>query len=51
MAEPDKQPSTVFSLEKIYIKDVSYEAPGVPLVFSQSQNSGAEIGVHLLDFG
>jgi preprotein translocase subunit SecB len=47
MAEPDKQPSTGFSVEKIYIKDVSYEAPGVPLVFSQSQNSGAEIGVQL----
>ena len=47
MAEPDKQPSTGFSVEKIYIKDVSYEAPGVPLVFSQSQNAGAEIGVQL----
>jgi preprotein translocase subunit SecB len=47
MAEPDKQPNSVFSLEKIYIKDVSYEAPGVPLVFSQSQNAGAEIGVQL----
>lgn len=47
MAEPDKQPNTVFSLEKIYLKDVSYEAPGVPLVFSQSQNAGAEIGVQL----
>lgn len=47
MAEPGKQSNSVFSLEKIYLKDVSYEAPGVPLVFSQSQNSGAEIGVQL----
>jgi preprotein translocase subunit SecB len=47
MVEPDKQPNSIFSLEKIYIKDVSYEAPGVPLIFSQSQNSGAEIGVQL----
>lgn len=47
MAEADQQQNTVFSIEKIYLKDVSYEAPGVPLVFSQSQNSGAEIGVQL----
>jgi preprotein translocase subunit SecB len=47
MAEADQEPNTVFSIEKIYLKDVSYEAPGVPLVFSQSQNSGAEIGVQL----
>ena len=47
MAEADQQQNTVFSMEKIYLKDVSYEAPGVPLVFSQSQNGGAEIGVQL----
>lgn len=47
MAEADQQQNTVFNIEKIYIKDVSYEAPGVPQVFSQSQNVGAEIGVHL----
>ena len=47
MAEADQQQKTVFSIEKIYLKDVSYEAPGVPLVFSQAQNSGAEIGVQL----
>lgn len=47
MAEADQQQNTVFNIEKIYIKDVSYEAPGVPLVFSQSQNAAAEIGVQL----
>lgn len=47
MAEADQQQSIVFNLEKIYLKDVSYEAPGVPLVFAQSQNGGAEIGVQL----
>src|SRR3989338_993567 len=47
MAEADQQQNTVFSIEKIYIKDVSYEAPGVPLVFSQPQNAGTEIGVQL----
>lgn len=47
MAEADQLQNTVFSIEKIYLKDVSYEAPGVPLVFAQSQNGGAEIGVQL----
>ena len=32
MADTDTQ-SVVFSLEKIYLKDVSYEAPGAPQVF------------------
>lgn len=45
--EADQQQNTVFNIEKIYLKDVSYEAPGVPLVFSQTQNAGAEIGVQL----
>ncbi len=38
--------SISFSIEKVYIKDVSYEAPGVPLTFTQAQGA-AEIGVQL----
>jgi preprotein translocase subunit SecB len=34
MAET-KEPEVHFSLERIYIKDASYEAPGVPQVFLQ----------------
>jgi len=34
MAEQDEQ-SAQLSVERIYIKDVSYEAPAVPLVFTQ----------------
>jgi preprotein translocase subunit SecB len=37
------QPS--FGLEKIYLKDVSYEAPGAPAVFLQAQ--APEIGVQI----
>ncbi len=37
----------VFNIEKLYIKDVSYEAPGVPMAFSQAQGAGTEIGVQL----
>ncbi len=36
----------VFNVEKIYTKDISYEAPGVPQAF-QTQNAAAEIGVQL----
>jgi preprotein translocase subunit SecB len=44
--EPNQDKNFVFNVEKIYIKDVSYEAPGVPTAF-QAQNAAAEIGVQL----
>ncbi|MHB8535240.1 MAG: protein-export chaperone SecB [Sulfuricaulis sp.] len=44
--EPNQDQNIVFSVEKIYVKDVSYEAPGVPMAF-QTQNAAAEIGVQL----
>ncbi len=46
MAELNPNQNIVFNLEKIYIKDISYEAPGVPLAFTQ-QDAAAEIGVQL----
>jgi len=33
VAEHNADPEVVFSLEKIYVKDISYEAPHVPSVF------------------
>ncbi|WP_273534323.1 protein-export chaperone SecB [Acidiferrobacter sp.] len=33
MADQDTDPEIVFSLEKIYVKDISFEAPHVPAVF------------------
>ncbi len=45
MTEPNTEPTVVFSLEKIYIKDVSYEAPAVPQAFLQSETP--QIGVQL----
>ncbi len=45
--EPNQEQNVVFNIEKVYIKDVSYEAPGVPLAFTQAQNTAAEIGVQL----
>lgn len=47
MVEPNQEQNIVFNVEKIYVKDASYEAPGVPLVFAQNQNAGTEIGVQL----
>ncbi len=46
MAESNQDQNVVFNMEKIYIKDVSYEAPGVPMAF-QAQNVAAEISVQL----
>jgi preprotein translocase subunit SecB len=38
-------PQAVFSLEKIYLKDLSYEAPGAPAVFLDNQPP--EVGVQI----
>ncbi|MBI3777711.1 MAG: protein-export chaperone SecB [Gammaproteobacteria bacterium] len=45
--EQDQQENIVFNIEKIYIKDISYEAPSVPMTFVQAQDGAAEIGVQL----
>lgn len=36
-----------FSMERVYLKDVSYEAPGVPVVFTQelAPQLGIQIGI------
>ena len=47
MVEPILEQNTVFNIEKVYVKDVSYEAPSVPLAFIQTENTAAEIGVQL----
>ena len=41
----DQAPQAFFGLEKIYLKDVSYEAPGAPGVFLQ--NKPPEVGVQI----
>src|SRR5256885_6017400 len=45
-ATPENQaPEPFFGLEKVYIKDLSYEAPGAPAVFLEGESP--EIGVQL----
>ncbi|MEK7697687.1 MAG: protein-export chaperone SecB [Pseudomonadota bacterium] len=45
MTEPNAEPNVIFSLEKIYIKDVSYETPAGPRAFLQTEPP--QIGVQL----
>jgi preprotein translocase subunit SecB len=45
MTEPSAQPGFVFNLEKIYIKDSSFEVPGAPQVFLDATTP--EVGVQL----
>jgi preprotein translocase subunit SecB len=45
MTEPSAQPGFVFNLEKIYIKDSSFEVPGAPQVFLDATQP--EVGVQL----
>jgi len=45
MTEQNTQPGIAFSLEKIYIKDSSFEVPDAPQVFLDATNP--EVGVQL----
>lgn len=47
MTEQTAQTEIVFNLEKIYIKDSSFEVPGAPQVFLDSTNPevGVQIGI------
>jgi len=45
MTEQNTQPGIAFSLEKIYIKDSSFEVPDAPQVFLDTTNP--EVGVQL----
>lgn len=37
MADNIQEPGVVFSVEKLYIKDASYESPNVPHIFTEMQ--------------
>ncbi len=45
MNEKSQEREVVFNLEKIYLKDVSYEAPHVPAIFTEKDTP--EVGVQL----
>lgn len=43
-AQPQQQP--VFSIEKIYLKDLSLEIPGAPQVFSERESPHIDVNIH-----
>ena len=43
-AQPQQQP--VFSIEKIYIRDLSLEIPNAPQVFSERESPQIDVNVH-----
>jgi len=47
MANENQNPAPVFSLEKIYVRDISFEAPNSPGVFlsSQAPDVSVQLGV------
>lgn len=45
MTQGNTKADAVFNLEKVYIKDISYEAPSVPHVFLEKQTP--EVGIQL----
>ena len=43
MAESNKDQNIIFNIEKVYIKDISYETPNVPEVFIQKGTPQANV--------
>ena len=41
-----EQPQTVFSIEKIYLKDLSLEIPNAPQVFAEQEQPKVDIKLH-----
>jgi preprotein translocase subunit SecB len=47
MSEQPQQAATpVFSIEKIYLKDLSLEVPGAPQVFSERESPKIDVNIH-----
>jgi preprotein translocase subunit SecB len=44
--QPQGQQQPVFSIEKIYLKDLSLEIPGAPQVFSERESPQIDVNIH-----
>lgn len=44
--QPQQPQAPVFSIEKIYVKDLSLEVPNAPQVFSERENPKVDINIH-----
>jgi len=45
-ADGQAPPQAIFSIEKIYIKDMSLEVPGAPKIFLSSEQPAIEVNIH-----
>ena len=44
--QPQQQATPVFSIEKIYLKDLSLEIPGAPQVFNERESPKIDVNIH-----
>lgn len=44
--QPQPQQQPVFSIEKIYLRDLSLEIPGAPQVFSERESPQIDVNIH-----
>ena len=44
-----EQPGRIFNIEKIYVKDLSLEIPGAPMVFLEEEAPGVDMQLRLED--
>jgi len=44
--QPQQATMPVFSIEKIYLKDLSLEAPGAPQIFSERESPKIDVNIH-----
>ena len=45
-ATPDAPAAPSFTVEKIYVKDVSFEVPGAPMVFTEAQQPQLQLNLN-----
>jgi preprotein translocase subunit SecB len=45
-AEPQQKPQPVFALQKIYVKDISFETPNSPTIFTEKWEPAVNMELH-----
>ena len=45
-AAPTNGPTRTFALQKIYLKDCSFESPNAPAIFAEQWNPGIQLNMH-----
>lgn len=47
MAEQTQMPEVVFNIEKVYVKDLSFESPGAPAMFFDQSSGPPQVDIRL----